>query len=219
VNTNIEERKGTGPRWRLIGAVVSAVGASVCCVGPLLLLALGIGGAWVGNLTAMEKYRPFWTAATLIFLGLAFLKVYRKPKNEPYFPGDDCRPETGRRNRILLWVVAVFVLGLLFLPYILPYAFAGETGGSAAISQVTLSVRNITCAACSVTVKKGLTRVDGVKDAKVTSIPPQAMVTYDPAKVRVEQLVEATTKAGFPSTFRMSKRPRTYASSDRRRSA
>jgi mercuric ion transport protein len=120
VNTDIEERKGIGPGWGLVGAVVSAVGASICCVGPLLLLALGIGGAWVGNLTAMEKYRSFWTAATLIFLGLAFLKVYRKPKKEACCPEDVCRSEAGRRNRILLWVVAVFVLGLLFLPYIIP---------------------------------------------------------------------------------------------------
>jgi mercuric ion transport protein len=138
VNTDIEDRKSNGPRWGLIGAVVSAVGASVCCVGPLLLLGLGIGGAWVGNLTAMEKFRPFWTAATLIFLGLAFLKVYRKPKKEPCCPGDVCRPETERRNRILLWVVVVFVLGLLFLPYIISYAFAGDNGGSTTTRQGTL---------------------------------------------------------------------------------
>ena len=147
----------------------------------------------------MKSCTPFWTAATLIFLGLSFLKVYRKPKKEPCCAGDACRPETGRRNRILLWVVAVFVLGLLFLPYIIPYAFAGETGGSTATRQVTLSVQNITCVACAVTVKKNLTRVDGVKDAKVTSIPPHAVVTYDPVKVRVEQLMEATAKTGFPS--------------------
>ncbi|MCL5965921.1 MAG: heavy-metal-associated domain-containing protein [Deltaproteobacteria bacterium] len=59
----------------------------------------------------------------------------------------------------------------------------------------------MTCSACAVTVKKSLTRVEGVKDAKVTLSPPQAVVAYDPAKVRVEQLVEATTKAGFPSTI------------------
>jgi mercuric ion transport protein len=135
---DIEGRKGIGSRWGLVGAVVSAVGASICCVGPLLLLGLGIGGAWVGNLTAMEEYRPYWTVATLLFLGYGFLKVYRKPKKEPCCPRDACRPGAGRRNRILLWVVAVFVLGLLFLPYILPYAFAGDNGGSTATPQATL---------------------------------------------------------------------------------
>lgn len=201
MNTGIEERKNIMSRWGLIGAVVSAVGASVCCLGPLLLLALGAGGAWVGNLTAMEKYRPIWTAATLIFLGLAFLKVYRKPKEKPCCAEDASRPEAGSRNRILFWVVAVFALGLLFLPYIIPYAFAGESRGSTATQQVTLSVQNMTCAACAVTVKKSLVRLDGVKDAKVTANPPRAVVTYDPARVSAGRLADATTKAGFPSTI------------------
>jgi hypothetical protein len=46
------------PEWSMSGAVATAVGASVCCVGALLPLALGIGGTWIGKLTAMERYRP-----------------------------------------------------------------------------------------------------------------------------------------------------------------
>lgn len=42
----------------LVAGVMSAIAASVCCVGPLLLLALGIGGAWIGNLTALEPLSP-----------------------------------------------------------------------------------------------------------------------------------------------------------------
>ena len=53
----------------LIAGVLAAIGASVCCVGPLVLLALGIGGTWVGSLTAMEPYRPIFIALTLLFLG------------------------------------------------------------------------------------------------------------------------------------------------------
>jgi hypothetical protein len=46
--------------WLGIGAVFAAIGASVCCVGPLLLLSLGIGGAWMSTLTSMEVVRPFF---------------------------------------------------------------------------------------------------------------------------------------------------------------
>ncbi|MEK7375022.1 MAG: mercuric transporter MerT family protein [Thermodesulfobacteriota bacterium] len=81
--TDLSRKHADGvAKWGLAGAVAAAVGASVCCLGPLLLLALGVGGAWIGNLTAMEKYRPIWTAATLVFLGLAFARVYRKPKGD-----------------------------------------------------------------------------------------------------------------------------------------
>jgi len=193
-------RGGQTPKWGLVGAVTAAVGASVCCIGPLLLLALGIGGVWVGSLTAMERYRPYWMAATLVFLGVAFFRVYRRPKAVACTPGSACSSDRGRRNKILLWVVTALVLGLLALPYLISYAYAGDPE-AAATRQVTLSVRNMACSACAVTVKKSLTRVEGVKDAKVTLSPPQTVVTYDPAKVSVERLIEATTKAGFPSTI------------------
>lgn len=43
----------------LFGGIAAAIGAGLCCVGPFLLLTLGIGGAWIGNLTLLEPYRPF----------------------------------------------------------------------------------------------------------------------------------------------------------------
>ena len=60
----------------LVVGVLAGIGASICCVGPLVLLALGISGAWIGNLTAMEPYRPVFIGLTLLFLGLAFRKLY-----------------------------------------------------------------------------------------------------------------------------------------------
>lgn len=195
------ERGGEIPKWGLVGAVAAAVGASVCCLGPLLLLALGVSGAWIGNLTAMERYRPYWMVATLVFLGLAFFMVYRRSREVACTPGSTCATDGGRRNKILLWIVTVLVLGLLALPYLISYVYAGGPEETAPMRSVTLSVRNMTCSACAVTAKKSLTRVEGVTDAKVTLSPPQAVVTYDPVKVRMERLVEATTKAGFPSTI------------------
>jgi mercuric ion transport protein len=64
----------------LAAGVLAAIGASVCCVVPLVLLTLGIGGAWIANLTALEPMRPWLTAATLVFLGLAFRRLYLQPQ-------------------------------------------------------------------------------------------------------------------------------------------
>ena len=66
-------RRGNG---FLIAGILSAVGASICCVGPLVLLALGVSGAWIGSLTALEPYRPVFIGLTLLFLGLAFYRLY-----------------------------------------------------------------------------------------------------------------------------------------------
>src|SRR3546814_12520375 len=56
----------------IVGARIAAVGASVCCVVPLALVLLGISGAWIGNLTALDPWRPWLSAAALIARGLAF---------------------------------------------------------------------------------------------------------------------------------------------------
>lgn len=98
----------------LIAGVLAAIGASVCCVGPLVLLALGIGGSWVGSLTAMEPYRPFFIGMTLLFLGLAFRKLYLVP--QVCTPGTPCAdPRTRQRQRLTFWIVTVLLLGLLRL--------------------------------------------------------------------------------------------------------
>ncbi|TAM90823.1 MAG: mercury resistance system periplasmic binding protein MerP [Candidimonas sp.] len=65
---------------------------------------------------------------------------------------------------------------------------------------VTLDVRNMTCALCPITVKKSLLRVVGVSAAKVDYAKKTAVVTYDPAKVSLKALTQATTNAGYPST-------------------
>jgi len=66
-------RRGNG---FLIAGILSAIGASICCVGPLVLLALGVSGAWIGSLTALEPYRPILIGVTVVFLGLAFYRLY-----------------------------------------------------------------------------------------------------------------------------------------------
>src|SRR5947209_7133389 len=96
----------------LTAGILAAIGASVCCVGPLVLLALGIGGAWIGNLIVLEPYRPIFIGLTLAFLGLAYRKLYATP--EVCAPGMACAdPTVLRRQRTVFWLVTVLLLGLL----------------------------------------------------------------------------------------------------------
>ena len=103
----------------LVAGVLTAIGASVCCVGPLVLLALGIGGTWVGNLTAMEPYRPILMGLTLLFLGLAFRQLYLVP--QVCGPDTPCAdPCTLQRQRLTFWIVATLLFGLLAVPWFAP---------------------------------------------------------------------------------------------------
>jgi mercuric ion transport protein len=104
----------------LLASVLAAVGASMCCVGPLVLLMLGIGGAWIAKLTALEPLRPWLIAATLLFLGLAFRRLYGQPQVcEPAAPCD--APMVLKRKRLVFWLVTLALLALLSVPWLAPY--------------------------------------------------------------------------------------------------
>jgi len=106
----------------LVAGVLAAVGASVCCVLPLVLLMLGISGTWISSLTAMEPFRPVFIALTVLFLGLAARKLYSTPK--ACEAGTVCaNPAVQRRQRVIFWVVALLLLGLLAVPMIAPFFY------------------------------------------------------------------------------------------------
>ncbi|MBS1986038.1 MAG: mercury resistance system periplasmic binding protein MerP [Bdellovibrionales bacterium] len=70
----------------------------------------------------------------------------------------------------------------------------------AATQTVTLSVPGMTCAACPITVKKALTKVDGVQKVEVSYEKLAAVVTFDDSRTTAEALTKATENAGYPST-------------------
>lgn len=106
-------------RAALVTGGVAALLASACCLGPLVLVGLGISGAWIGNLTALEPYRPLFLGAALLAMIFAYRRIFR-PATE-CGPGEVCAvPQVRRAYRIVFWVVAALVLIALAFPYVLP---------------------------------------------------------------------------------------------------
>ncbi|MBC3871876.1 mercuric transporter MerT family protein [Undibacterium oligocarboniphilum] len=107
--------KQLGGKSALVAGMLAAIAASVCCVGPLVLFVLGIGGAWASNMTALEPYRPIFICLTLLFLGWAFRKLYLV--SQICTPGTPCAdPRKVKQQRIIFWVVTALIFGLLAVP-------------------------------------------------------------------------------------------------------
>ncbi len=70
----------------------------------------------------------------------------------------------------------------------------------AAVQTVTLAVPGMTCAACPITVKQAISRVDGVNKVNVSFDKREAVVTFDDAKASVQKLTQATESAGYSSS-------------------
>lgn len=67
-------------RRALFAGGLAAILASTCCLGPLVLVALGFSGAWIGNLTALEPYRPLFIGTALVALFFGWRRIFRPPQ-------------------------------------------------------------------------------------------------------------------------------------------
>ena len=106
-------------RGALAAGGIAAVLASTCCLGPLVLVTLGFSGAWIGNLTALEPYRPIFIGVALVALFFAWRSIFR-PAHDCK-PGEVCAvPQIKAAYKIIFWVVAALVLVALVFPYIMP---------------------------------------------------------------------------------------------------
>lgn len=106
-------------RSALFAGGLAAILASTCCLGPLVLVALGFSGAWIGNLTVLEPYRPIFIGVSLVALFFAWRRIYR--------PAPACKPDqvcaisqVRTTYKFIFWIVAVLILVALAFPYALP---------------------------------------------------------------------------------------------------
>lgn len=108
----------TATKHLCAGALAAVVG-SLCCVAPLVLLTVGISGAWISQLTALEPYRPIFIGIMFVFIGLAYRQLYVVPAR--CSPGEACaNPLLQRRQRQLFWVVVIGLAALVAFPWYAP---------------------------------------------------------------------------------------------------
>ena len=103
-----------------VGGLLGALGASSCCLLPLVLFGLGVSGAWIGNLTQLAPYQPFFMAATIACLGYGYWLVYRSSK-VACAGGEACaRPLSNRLVQLGLIVATVLVIAAIGLDFLAP---------------------------------------------------------------------------------------------------
>jgi len=117
-----EEREISGPAPESVALTaggIAALLAGACCLGPLVLVSVGLGGAWLANLQLLEPYRPVFIGIALLALGFAWKRIYW-PAAEGK-PGEVCAlPRVGRGYKVGFWIVAALLLVMLGFPYLAP---------------------------------------------------------------------------------------------------
>ena len=102
------------------GALLAALASASCCVVPFALIGLGVGGAWVSNLTVLAPWQPYFIALALVLLVAGFGLVWRRARSGGS-PGAWRRP----RRRVLgaLWLATALVVAAVGFPYYAPWLY------------------------------------------------------------------------------------------------
>ena len=188
--------KKNGSPWLLTGGVFAGLAASLCCVGPLLSLSLGLGSfaasAW------FAQWRPVLLAFTFALLGLAWWLTYRRPKAD--CADGTCAQPPGKAARISLWLGTLVALGSAVYPS-LPAANHRITVAAGAVGDARLSVLipSMDCPPCAAGIEASLRRAPGVKQAAVNYETKVAVFVYDPSVTNREQLLALIVASGFPA--------------------
>ncbi|MBL8370713.1 MAG: mercuric ion transporter MerT [Burkholderiaceae bacterium] len=116
------DSRGGGGRGALLTGGLAAILASTCCLGPLVLITLGISGAWISNLTLLEPYRPVFISAAVVALFFAYRRIWRPVA--ACAPGQVCAlPPINRSYKALFWIVVALVIIALGFPLIAPWFY------------------------------------------------------------------------------------------------
>lgn len=192
------ERKGL----LLVASAAAAIGASLCCILPIIAIVTGSGAIAAG--LAFEKWRPYLLGLTGLLLAGGFLLAWRDHK-KACAPGSLCATKPmSRWNFIALGILGLGVVALAAFP---SYSGAvaqmvvrqpGPTStNSVSVSTVSFRVPDMDCPACAVSLSATLRKLPGVTDAKLDVDGRKAVITYDPATQNISALAKVITEAGF----------------------
>lgn len=183
--------------WILTGGFLSALAASLCCIGPLVAAVAG-AGSFVAA-ASFERWRPVFLGVTVALLALAWVLTLRARRGACA----DAACATPRASRWSLGVLifSTVVAGAVALfPQLAQTAFgrpliASSTPADARVLRVRIP--SMDCAACAVGITGTLERVSGIRSAVVHYATKEAEVYYDPKVISATAVIAKIDATGF----------------------
>ena len=180
-----------------VGGIIAAIIASLCCIGPVLVVLVGVGS--IGAISVFENYRPYLIGVTVLLLGFAFYLVYRKREVE--CEDGTCKiQDAGKWNKVGVWSATFLAAVAIAFPHlgVAPSASANMAVQGNAV--VSLNVEGMDCKACAAGVEGSLASIHGVHKARVSFEKGEAVIDFDPALVKPDVFVKRVKENGFSAT-------------------
>ena len=206
-------KEQTESQLTIWGSVMAGLLASLCCLGPLLFAALGLGAFGLSGIFAAA--RPYLLLLAVLLLALGFYRAYFR-RERACEPGEGCATKrTSRLGRVSLWIASVAVLAFVLSPYYAgriaaawvtknppmpatpPRVPMTNEAANASIETVTIQIEGMDCSACEAPIRTALHQTAGVRNADVSYKRGDARVEFDPKQTNVEQIERAINSTGY----------------------
>lgn len=178
-------------------SILSALVASLCCLGPFLLIILGLGS--LGINVVIGKYHWHLIATGIILVTLSWCR-YFKERKICSFKG--CQMINKKVTLVALTISTLIVstfVGLNVYTYAIQKNYDKEKSIAALSKTETASipVEGMTCFTCEFSVSSALKKLDGVVSVKASAKEGVAWVNYDSDIININQLIETINKTGY----------------------
>jgi len=172
--------------------IISAMTASVCCLGPFVLILAGLGGLGIGAL--IGKYHWYFILTAALLLGIAWRSYFKEKKS---CAAKLCEMEGKKMTRAVLTLATAVVLTFAGLN-LYTYAKGGSVEDvSGQGVQLSIPVEGMSCFTCETAVQSAVKKLPGIYDVKASAKEKTAWVSYDPGKTSLDHIIAAINETGF----------------------
>ncbi len=198
MRTMNEEGESKKRNRLLTGGLGAAFLGSLCCIGPAIFIALGLGSFAVG--TFFESIRPWMGGLAIIALAFAWRQAFRK---KPCL-NDACevRPKRDKRQITMLGIGTLLAASLLAYPYISERILEARNADSIeeaeGAAHLAVSIPSMDCPACAVGIQSKLVGLEGIESARITYETKLAQIVYDSRQISEIEILESIEATGFP---------------------
>lgn len=189
-------------------AFFAAIISSLCCILPVLSIALGIGA--FGFASIFETFRPYLLVVAFLALGFAFYQTYFR--REACEEGEACSTKPiVRINQLFLWIATIGIVTFALFPFYTGYLVsalgsnAPETPNQVSIARdneaqnktVIIEVEGMTCKGCASHIDETLKKLKGVISAEASYKDKNVKVVYNPNQITLEKIKKAINDIGY----------------------
>lgn len=197
------DKKVSSGKGAAASGMLAALGASACCIPPVIAAVAGIGGV-AGSLSWMEPLRPYLIGIAIIAIGYAWYNYYRRQKSEDCC-AVDAKPKWYQSKGFLVGITIFAAVSITF-PYYSHIFYPANENKEVVIvdasdsQNVTFDVKGMTCSGCEAHVSSEVNKLPGIINVEANHEEATAKVEFDKSKVNLTEIKEAINATGYKVT-------------------